>query len=207
MFDDAGMGNCWIDGRNCSSSNCCKEDYEEYTREIFPWRRHTREPSGSDSFIIGRFNDSCYFSYHHHISKINDKDIRHKTNKLADARDVMEAVHTLKGCRLPVLTPNVKGFEAAVTAGAKEIAVFASASESFSNSNINSSIEESFVYYRAVSSATKALSIPVRGYVSCVIGCPVEGEISPSKVAYLANKFYDMGCFEISLSDTIGIAS
>ncbi|XP_070018524.1 hydroxymethylglutaryl-CoA lyase, mitochondrial-like isoform X2 [Nicotiana tabacum] len=127
--------------------------------------------------------------------------------QLSDAKDVMEAVKDLESARLPVLTPNMKGFEAAVAAGAKEVAVFASASESFSKSNINCSIEESLVRYRAVTSAARKLSIPVRGYVSCAIGCPTEGAISPSKVAYVAKELHDMGCFEISLGDTIGVAT
>ncbi|KAJ8751327.1 hypothetical protein K2173_016512 [Erythroxylum novogranatense] len=246
--DDIGMGNRWIDGRSCSSSNCCEEDYEEYKGETFPWKRHTREPSQGDSFnrrstTIGRnyklFNGMSKFVK---IVEVGPRDgLQNEKNivptdvkvelirrlvatglpvveatgfvspkwvpQLADARDVMEAVRSLKGSRLPVLTPNVKGFEAAVAAGAKEIAVFASASESFSKSNINCSIEESFVRYRAVTRAAKALSIPVRGYVSCAVGCPVEGEISPSKVAYVAKELYDMGCFEISLGDTIGVGT
>ncbi|XP_031262806.1 hydroxymethylglutaryl-CoA lyase, mitochondrial-like [Pistacia vera] len=127
--------------------------------------------------------------------------------QLADAKDVMEGVRNLEGARLPVLTPNMKGFQAAVAAGAKEIAVFASASEAFSKSNINCSIEESLARYRAVTLAAKELSIPVRGYVSCVVGCPVEGEIHPSKVAYVAKELHDMGCFEISLGDTIGVGT
>ncbi|KAI5673800.1 hypothetical protein M9H77_14164 [Catharanthus roseus] len=127
--------------------------------------------------------------------------------QLADAKDVMKAVKNLDGARLPVLTPNLKGFEAAVAAGAKEVAVFASASESFSKSNINCSIEESLSRYRAVTDAAKRLSIPVRGYVSCVIGCPTEGAIPPSKVAYVAKELHDMGCFEISLGDTIGVGT
>ncbi|KAL5580316.1 hypothetical protein UlMin_012758 [Ulmus minor] len=127
--------------------------------------------------------------------------------QLADAKDVMQAVRSLEGAQMPVLTPNLKGFEAAVAAGAKEVAVFASASESFSKSNINCSIEESLARYRAVTRAAKELSIPVRGYVSCVVGCPVEGAIPPSRVAYVAKELYDMGCFEISLGDTIGVGT
>ncbi|KAK9123334.1 hypothetical protein Sjap_012936 [Stephania japonica] len=126
---------------------------------------------------------------------------------LADAKDVMEAVQNLAGARFPVLTPNLKGFEAAIAAGAKDVAVFASASESFSKSNINCSIEESLTRYRLVASAAKKLSIPVRGYVSCVVGCPVEGPVSPSKVAHVAKELHDMGCFEISLGDTIGVGT
>ncbi|XP_020884403.1 hydroxymethylglutaryl-CoA lyase, mitochondrial isoform X2 [Arabidopsis lyrata subsp. lyrata] len=127
--------------------------------------------------------------------------------QLADAKDVMDAVNTLDGARLPVLTPNLKGFEAAVSAGAKEVAIFASASESFSLSNINCTIEESLLRYRAVATAAKEHSVPVRGYVSCVVGCPVEGAVPPSKVAYVVKELYDMGCFEISLGDTIGIGT
>ncbi|XP_018436627.1 hydroxymethylglutaryl-CoA lyase, mitochondrial isoform X1 [Raphanus sativus] len=128
--------------------------------------------------------------------------------QLADAKNVMDAVNTLHGAaRLPVLTPNLKGFEAAVSAGAKEVAIFASASESFSLSNINCSIEESLLRYRAVSTAAKEHSIPVRAYVSCAVGCPVEGAVPPSKVAHVVKELYDMGCFEISLGDTIGIGT
>lgn len=127
--------------------------------------------------------------------------------QLADAKDVMDAVNTLDGARLPVLTPNLKGFQAAVSAGAKEVAIFASASESFSLSNINCTIEESLLRYRVVATAAKEHSVPVRGYVSCVVGCPVEGPVLPSKVAYVVKELYDMGCFEISLGDTIGIGT
>ncbi|CAN8246979.1 unnamed protein product [Cochlearia groenlandica] len=124
--------------------------------------------------------------------------------QLADAKDVMDAISTLDGARLPVLTPNLKGFEAALSAGAKEVAIFASASESFSLSNLNCTIEESLLRYCAVATAAKEHSVPVRGYVSCVVGCPVEGAVPPSKVAYVVKELYDMGCFEISLGDTIG---
>ncbi|CAM0151360.1 unnamed protein product [Urochloa decumbens] len=99
------------------------------------------------------------------------------------------------------------GFEAAVAAGAKEVAVFASASESFSRSNISCTIEESLVRYRDVTAAAKKHGLRIRGYVSCVIGCPVEGTIHPSKVAYIANELYNMGCSEISLGDTIGVGT
>uniref|UniRef100_A0A0D6R5S6 hydroxymethylglutaryl-CoA lyase n=1 Tax=Araucaria cunninghamii TaxID=56994 RepID=A0A0D6R5S6_ARACU len=127
--------------------------------------------------------------------------------QLADAKDVMAAVKNLAGVQLPVLTPNLRGFNDAIAAGAKEIAIFASASESFSKSNINCTIEESLCRYRDVMIAANRISIPVRGYVSCVVGCPVEGPISPSKVAYMARELYNMGCYEISLGDTIGVGS
>ncbi|KAI3904084.1 hypothetical protein MKW92_027378 [Papaver armeniacum] len=127
--------------------------------------------------------------------------------QLADAKDVMEAVGTVEGVRFPVLTPNLKGFEAAVAAGAKEVAIFASASESFSKSNINCTIEDSLARYRDVARAAGNLSIPIRGYISCVVGCPVEGAVAPSKVAYVARELYGMGCSEISLGDTIGVGT
>ncbi|XP_057983430.1 uncharacterized protein LOC131168179 isoform X2 [Malania oleifera] len=127
--------------------------------------------------------------------------------QLADAKDVMEAIQNVTGARFPVLTPNVKGFEAAIAAGAKEVAVFAAASESFSKSNINCSIEDSLTRYHDVALAAKKLSIPVRGYISCVVGCPMEGVVPPSKVAYVAKRLYDMGCSEISLGDTIGVGT
>ncbi|XP_065846982.1 hydroxymethylglutaryl-CoA lyase, mitochondrial-like isoform X1 [Euphorbia lathyris] len=127
--------------------------------------------------------------------------------QLADAKDVMAAIRDLEGTRFPVLTPNLKGFEAAVASGAKEVAVFASASESFSKSNINCSIEDSLDRYSDVALAASKLSIPVRGYISCVVGCPVEGMVPPSKVAYVARRLSDMGCSEISLGDTIGVGT
>ncbi|XP_039047275.1 hydroxymethylglutaryl-CoA lyase, mitochondrial-like [Hibiscus syriacus] len=127
--------------------------------------------------------------------------------QLADAKDVMDAIRNIQGARFPVLTPNLKGFEDAVSAGAKEVAIFASASESFSKSNINCSIEDSLSRFRDVTSAAKELSVPVQGYISCVVGCPVEGMVPPSKVAYVAKQLFDMGCSEISLGDTIGVGT
>ncbi|KAK9041435.1 hypothetical protein V6N11_016537 [Hibiscus sabdariffa] len=127
--------------------------------------------------------------------------------QLADAKDVMDAIRNVQGARFPVLTPNLKGFEAAISAGAKEVAIFASASESFSKSNINCSIEDSLARFTDVASAAKELSVPVRGYISCVVGCPVEGTVPPSKVAYVAKQLFDMGCSEISLGDTIGVGT
>ncbi|XP_066168121.1 hydroxymethylglutaryl-CoA lyase, mitochondrial isoform X2 [Oryza sativa Japonica Group] len=127
--------------------------------------------------------------------------------QLADAKDVMDVVRNIEGVSLPVLTPNLKGFEAAVAAGAKEVAVFASASEAFSKSNINCTIKESLARYKDVALAAKELKIPMRGYVSCVVGCPVEGYVPPSNVAHVAKELYDMGCYEVSLGDTIGVGT
>ncbi|KAL4587389.1 hypothetical protein LXL04_000258 [Taraxacum kok-saghyz] len=127
--------------------------------------------------------------------------------QLADAKDVIEGIKGVNGVRFPVLTPNLKGLEAAIAAGVKEVAVFAAASESFSKSNINCSIDESLARYRDVASSARKLSIPVRGYISCVVGCPMEGNIHPSKVAYVAEELIKMGCEEISLGDTIGVGT
>ncbi|RXH73610.1 hypothetical protein DVH24_016432 [Malus domestica] len=96
---------------------------------------------------------------------------------------------------------------AAIASGAKEVGIFASASQSFSKSNINCSIEDSLVCHSDVAIAARKLLIPLCGYISCVVGCPVEGKISPSQVAYVAKELYDMGCSEISLGDTIGVGT
>ncbi|XP_040379160.1 hydroxymethylglutaryl-CoA lyase, mitochondrial-like isoform X2 [Oryza brachyantha] len=127
--------------------------------------------------------------------------------QLADAKDVMEVVRNIEGVCLPVLTPNLKGFEGAIAAGAKEVAVFASASEAFSKSNINCTIKESLARYNDVALAAKEQKIPMRGYVSCVVGCPVEGYVPLSNVAHVAKELYDMGCYEVSLGDTIGVGT
>lgn len=108
------------------------------------------------------------------------------------------------GVSYPVLTPNLKGFEAALAAGATEVAVFGAASESFSQKNINCSIAESLDRFRPVTDAARAAGVRVRGYVSCVLGCPYEGAVAPEKVAHVASQLIDMGCYEISLGDTIG---
>jgi hydroxymethylglutaryl-CoA lyase len=103
-----------------------------------------------------------------------------------------------------VLTPNLKGFEAALAAGAEEVAVFGAASESFSQKNINCSIAESLERFRPVTEAARAAGVKVRGYVSCVAGCPYEGPVAPEKVAEVAATLMEMGCYEVSLGDTIG---
>jgi len=103
-----------------------------------------------------------------------------------------------------VLTPNMKGFEAALAVGAKEVAVFGAASESFSQKNINCSVAESLERFRPIVEAASAADIKVRGYVSCVLGCPYEGEVAPLAVADVAQALLEMGCYEISLGDTIG---
>lgn len=124
--------------------------------------------------------------------------------QMADHDAVLRGIRRKPGVRYPVLTPNLKGFEAAVAAGAEEVAVFGAASESFSRKNINCSIAESLERFAPVVEAAKAQGIRVRGYVSCVLGCPYEGEIAPAAVAEVAEALYRMGCYEISLGDTIG---
>ncbi|POI35738.1 hypothetical protein CIB84_000505 [Bambusicola thoracicus] len=127
--------------------------------------------------------------------------------QMADHAEVMQGINKLPGVSYPVLTPNLKGFQAAVAAGAKEVSIFGAASELFTKKNINCSIEESLERFSEVMNAARAASIPVRGYVSCVLGCPYEGKISAAKVAEVSKKMYSMGCYEISLGDTIGIGT
>ncbi|MCB1907879.1 MAG: hydroxymethylglutaryl-CoA lyase, partial [Rhodocyclaceae bacterium] len=127
--------------------------------------------------------------------------------QMADAPEIMRRLERLPGIDYPVLTPNLKGFEAAVAAGAREVAVFAAASESFSRRNINCSIGESLARFEPVMAAADAAGVRVRGYVSCVLGCPYEGEIAPEAVAGVAGTLRDMGCYEVSLGDTIGVGN
>ncbi|MGV2099999.1 hydroxymethylglutaryl-CoA lyase [Rhizobium sp. 21-4511-3d] len=124
--------------------------------------------------------------------------------QLADAAAVMAGIKRRAGTRYAVLTPNMKGFEAAVAADAGEIAIFASASETFSQRNINCSIAESIERFRPVADASREAGIPMRGYVSCVVECPYEGAVAPEAAARVAAELRRLGCFEISLGDTIG---
>jgi hydroxymethylglutaryl-CoA lyase len=124
--------------------------------------------------------------------------------QMADHTEVLERIRRKPGVSYPVLTPNLKGFEAARAAGATEVAIFGAASEAFSKKNINCSIAESLERFRPVAEAARAANVKVRGYISCVLDCPYEGAIAPEKVAEVAGALYDMGCYEISLGDTIG---
>ena len=124
--------------------------------------------------------------------------------QMGDAADVMARIERLPGVSYPVLTPNLQGFEAALAAGATEVAVFGAASESFSRKNINCSIAESLVRFEPVMAAARTAGVRVRGYVSCVLGCPYEGDIRPEAVADVAATLFAMGCYEVSLGDTIG---
>lgn len=127
--------------------------------------------------------------------------------QMADSTQVLQEITKKTGVNYPVLVPNIKGFEAALAAGAKEIAIFGAASETFSQKNINCSIDESLARFSDVMDAAKKNNIRVRGYISCVLGCPYEGEIKPEAVLHVAEKLFAMGCYEISLGDTIGIGT
>lgn len=124
--------------------------------------------------------------------------------QMAGSAEVFAGIQYKPGVVYGALTPNLKGFEAAVEAGVKEVAVFAAASEAFSQKNINCSIAESLERFVPVMEAAKAQGITVRGYVSCVLGCPYEGDIAPEQVAAVARELLAMGCYEVSLGDTIG---
>jgi hydroxymethylglutaryl-CoA lyase len=127
--------------------------------------------------------------------------------QMADNARVFAGIRKKPGVAYPVLVPNLKGFEAARVAGAAEIAVFGAASETFSRKNINCSIAQSLERFAPVVKAARANKMRVRGYISCAAGCPYEGEVKPQAVAALAEKLYKMGCYEISLGDTIGVGT
>lgn len=124
--------------------------------------------------------------------------------QMADSEQVFGGIVRRDGVRYTALSPNLRGFERAVASGADEVAIFAAASEAFSLKNINCSIAESLERFAEVMDAAQARNMPVRGYVSCVLGCPYEGDIHPDAVAEVTGKLLDMGCYEVSLGDTIG---
>jgi hydroxymethylglutaryl-CoA lyase len=128
-------------------------------------------------------------------------------SQMADHAEVMAALQPHPGVTYAVLVPNLKGFEAALAAGAREVAVFAAASESFSQRNINCSIDESIERFRPVFEAARQAGVRVRGYVSCVVGCPYEGPIAPQRVAEVAARLVELGSYEVSLGDTIGVGT
>lgn len=124
--------------------------------------------------------------------------------QMAGSGEVLAGISRAEGVRYAALTPNMRGFEDAVAAKADEIAVFASASEGFSKANINATIEESITRFLPILDAAKDIGLPVRGYVSCVTDCPFDGPTPPQKVAEVAGRLFELGCYEISLGDTIG---
>ncbi len=127
--------------------------------------------------------------------------------QMGDNSAVLAGIRRQPGVTYTALTPNLQGFDGAVVAKADEVAIFGAASEAFSQKNINCSIAESVKRFEPVVSAASALEIPVRGYVSCVVGCPYEGAVAPEKVAQVAKTLYEMGCYEVSLGDTVGVGN
>jgi hydroxymethylglutaryl-CoA lyase len=127
--------------------------------------------------------------------------------QMADSEQVFATIKRRAGVRYSALTPNLQGFERALAAGADEVAIFAVASETFSQKNINCSIAQSLQRFTTLMAAAQQHHIPVRGYVSCVLGCPYEGEVSPQVVLDVTQKLLDLGCYEVSLGDTIGVGS
>jgi len=124
--------------------------------------------------------------------------------QLADAAEVLSHITRTSGVTYSALTPNVKGFERALEAGVNEVAVFAAASETFSLKNINCSIQESYERFRPIFKQAAENNIAVRGYVSCIAGCPYEGKVAPKSVREVSEELLNMGCYQISLGDTIG---
>ncbi|KGJ17077.1 hydroxymethylglutaryl-CoA lyase [Paracoccus sanguinis] len=124
--------------------------------------------------------------------------------QMADAAEVLAGTTRAPGVRYAALTPNLKGYQGARAARADEVAVFASASEGFSKANLNATIDESLARFAPVMEAARADGIPVRGYVSVVTDCPFDGPTPPANVARVAARLFEMGCYEISLGDTIG---
>ncbi|HUY03122.1 MAG TPA: hydroxymethylglutaryl-CoA lyase [Rhodocyclaceae bacterium] len=127
--------------------------------------------------------------------------------QMADSAEVMAAIERLPGVSYPVLVPNLQGLLAAIAAGAEEVAVFGAASEAFSQKNINCSIAESLDRFRLVAEAAHRHNVKLRGYISCALGCPYQGEVAPAAVAEVAHALFEMGCYEISLGDTIGVGT
>ena len=127
--------------------------------------------------------------------------------QMADTADVLTRIKRKPGMSYPVLVPNLRGFDAARAAGATEIAIFTAASETFTQKNINCSIDESLERFAPVCAAAAAANVKVRGYISCVLGCPYEGEVAPTRVADVAARLLALGAYEISLGDTIGVGT
>jgi hydroxymethylglutaryl-CoA lyase len=127
--------------------------------------------------------------------------------QMADNAEVVAGVATLPGVRYAVLTPNLKGYHAAITAGAQEVAVFAAASDAFSENNIHCSVAESLDRFRPLLARAQCDGIPVRGYISCALGCPYQGDVPLAAVVDVARRLFEMGCDEISLGDTLGVGT
>jgi hydroxymethylglutaryl-CoA lyase len=127
--------------------------------------------------------------------------------QMAGSAEIYQQIKQSEGVNYPALTPNMKGYEAAVAAGVKEVAIFGAASEAFSQKNINCSIAESLERFKPIMERAEQDGVKVRGYVSCVLGCPYEGDVAIEKVVEVARTLFEMGCYEISLGDTIGVGT
>ena len=127
--------------------------------------------------------------------------------QMAGSDEVFQSIKRTDGVTYAALTPNFQGFERAASVNVSEVAIFAAASESFSQKNINCSIDESLDRFAPIMEAAKSADLPVRGYISCMVGCPYEGEVDPNKVAEVAVRLHDMGCYEVSLGDTTGVGT
>lgn len=146
---------------------------------------------------------ACGFSYIEAGSFVSPKWVP----QMAGSAEVFAGINRHPGVTYAALTPNLQGAEAALAAGVGEVAVFAAASETFSQRNINCSIGQSLERFAPVMAAARVAGVPVRGYISCVLGCPYEGAIAPAQVAAVAAELHAMGCREISLGDTIGVGT
>ncbi|MEQ8257170.1 MULTISPECIES: hydroxymethylglutaryl-CoA lyase [Roseovarius] len=124
--------------------------------------------------------------------------------QMAGSAEVLAGITRVPGVSYAALTPNMRGFQDAMAAAANEVAIFGSASEGFSKANINATIEESLERFAPVAEAAREVGVPLRGYVSCVTDCPYDGRVAPDQVAEVAGRLYEMGCYEISLGDTVG---
>ncbi len=158
--------------------------------------------SAADKIELIRMLNDCGFS-HIEVGSFVGPALK----QMADSDAVYSGIAKKPGVRYSVLVPNARGMERALAAGVKTIAVFLAASETFSQKNINASIADSLIRAEQVIKTAKDNGIDVRGYVSCVMGCPFEGDIDPARAADVSGKLHDMGCYEISLGDTIGVGT
>lgn len=127
--------------------------------------------------------------------------------QMADSGSVFSAIRRRPGVRYTALTPNERGLDAAIEAQVSEVAIFVAVTERFSRENLNAGIEDTLNRYEAVLARARAIDLPVRGYLSCVLGCPYDGDVNPHRVSELARRLLDAGCYEVSLGDTIGIGT
>ncbi len=166
-------------------------------------QNEARPISTADKIALVDLLSGCGFSRIEVTSFVNPKLVP----QMADAAQVLAGIARAPGISYAALTPNLRGFQAAVAARADEVAVFASASEGFSQANINCSVAESLERFAPVLEAAREAGVPVRGYVSCVTDCPYDGKVAPAAVADLSAQLAQMGCYEVSLGDTIGAAT